>query len=201
MDGVLIEAKDWHYEALNRALGLFGMQISRYDHLTSFDGLPTSKKLEYLSVERGLPTQLHSFLNDLKQKYVMEIIHTQCKPTFTHQQALSRLKSNNIKLGVCSNSIRATVETMMNRAELTDYFDLMISNEDVQASKPDPEMYINAMSMLNVMPEETLILEDNENGIKAARASGAHILIIDKVEDVNIKNIERRINEIQSQDK
>ena len=41
MDGVLIEAKDWHYEALNRALGLFGFGISRYEHLTTYDGLPT----------------------------------------------------------------------------------------------------------------------------------------------------------------
>ena len=48
MDGVLIEAKDWHYEALNRALSLFGMEISRYDHLVTYDGLPTTKKLEML---------------------------------------------------------------------------------------------------------------------------------------------------------
>jgi beta-phosphoglucomutase len=45
MDGVLIEAKDWHYEALNRALKLFGYEISRYEHLTTFDGLPTRRKL------------------------------------------------------------------------------------------------------------------------------------------------------------
>ena len=50
MDGVLIEAKEWHYEALNRALKLFGMPVSRFDHLTTFDGLPTMKKLELLSI-------------------------------------------------------------------------------------------------------------------------------------------------------
>ena len=53
MDGVLIEAKDWHYEALNQALKLFGFTISRYDHLVTFDGLPTRKKLEMLSMEKG----------------------------------------------------------------------------------------------------------------------------------------------------
>ena len=45
MDGVLIDARDWHYEALNKALNLFGMEISRYDHLVTYDGLPTKKKL------------------------------------------------------------------------------------------------------------------------------------------------------------
>ena len=49
MDGVLIDAKDWHYEALNKALGLFGMEINRYDHLNTFDGLPTKVKLQMLS--------------------------------------------------------------------------------------------------------------------------------------------------------
>jgi len=69
MDGVLIEAKDWHYEALNRALQLFGYEISRYDHLTTYDGLPTSKKLEILSLESGLPRKLHRFINEMKQDY------------------------------------------------------------------------------------------------------------------------------------
>ncbi len=41
MDGVLIDAREWHYEALNRALGLFGYEITRYDHLSTYDGLPT----------------------------------------------------------------------------------------------------------------------------------------------------------------
>jgi beta-phosphoglucomutase len=62
MDGVLVEAKEWHYKALNRALELFGYQISRYDHLTTYDGLPTSKKLEMLSLESGLPKELHKFI-------------------------------------------------------------------------------------------------------------------------------------------
>ena len=65
MDGVLIDAKEWHYEALNRALSLFGLSISRYDHLTTYDGLPTKKKLEMLSLERDLPRELHSFINEM----------------------------------------------------------------------------------------------------------------------------------------
>ena len=75
MDGVLIEAKDWHYEALNQALELFGYKISRYDHLVTFDGLPTKKKLEMLSMERGLPKGLHKFINHMKQIYTMEHVY------------------------------------------------------------------------------------------------------------------------------
>ena len=65
MDGVLIDAKDWHYEALNKALHLFGFGINRYDHLTMYDGLPTKKKLDMLSVQNGLPKKLHYFINEI----------------------------------------------------------------------------------------------------------------------------------------
>ena len=124
MDGVLIEAKEWHYDALNKALELFGYSISRYDHLTTFDGLPTKKKLEMLSVQAGLPEQLHSFINEMKQIYTMEIVYTQCKPRFNHEHALSTLKSMGYKLAVASNSIAQTVNVMMDRSHLAQYLDI-----------------------------------------------------------------------------
>lgn len=198
MDGVLIEAKEWHYEALNRALALFGMPISRFDHLTTFDGLPTRKKLEMLSLERGLPAELHEFINEIKQQYTMEIVHTQCKPSFVHEFALSRLKALGYRIAVCSNSVRSSVEAMMHKAGLGQYIDIMISNEDVSAGKPDPEMYLKAMAHFELKPEECLIVEDNENGIKAARAAGGHLLVVQEVTDTNFDNMYNRIQQIDS---
>ena len=189
MDGVLIDAKDWHYEALNRALGLFGMEISRYDHLVTYDGLPTKKKLEMLSVERGLPVSLHAFLNDLKQSYTMEMIATRCRPTFHHQYALSKLSSMGYLIAVCSNSVRGTVDLMMKRAALQQYLEFFISNEDVTKGKPAPDMYLKAFEKLSLAPHECLIVEDNPHGIAAARASGGHVMEVDSLEEVNFRNI------------
>jgi len=197
MDGVLIDAKEWHYESLNRALELFGMPISRFDHLTAFDGLPTRKKLEMLTLDRGLPIQLHEFLNEMKQRYTMEIVHTQCRPKFVHEYALSSLKASGYRLAVCSNSVRASVKTMMQKAELDKYLDLMVSNEDVSKGKPDPEMYIKAMKHFKLEPNECLIVEDNENGIKAAQSSGGHLLVVRDVAETNLDNITKTIREIE----
>ncbi len=193
MDGVLIEAKDWHYEALNKALQLFGMEISRYDHLVTYDGLPTKKKLEMLSNENGLPKELHKFINDMKQQYTMEIVYANCKPTFHHEYALSKLNHMGYKMAVCSNSIRNTIEIMMKKASLEKYFEFYVSNQDVKNGKPDPEMYNKAIEKLGLTPKECMIIEDNENGIKAARASGAWVMEVDVVEDVNIHNIQSHI--------
>ena len=194
MDGVLIDAKDWHYEALNKALELFGMEISRYDHLVTFDGLPTKKKLEMLTLERGLPRALHGFINKLKQQYTMEIVHQKCKPKFYHEFALARLKEANYKLAVCSNSIRNSVEVMLDKAALLGYMEFFISNQDVKKGKPDPEMYIDAIAKLGLNPKECLIVEDNDHGIAAAKASGANVMEVESVEDVNYANISQHIN-------
>jgi beta-phosphoglucomutase len=198
MDGVLIEAKDWHFEALNRALELFGMPISRFDHITTFDGLSTRQKLEMLSLERGLPRGLHEFLNGMKQLYTMEMVYTQCKPLFAHEYALSSLKAAGYNMAVCSNSIRNTVETMMQKSGLDRYLDLMVSNEDVKKGKPEPDIYLKAINHFGLNPSECLILEDNENGIKAAKASGAHLLIVEQIADTNLNNIQARIRDIES---
>lgn len=197
MDGVLIDAKDWHYEALNSALRLFGMEISRYDHLVTYDGLPTKKKLEMLSLERGFPKGLHSFINDIKQQYTMELIYTRCKPKFYHEYALSKLHSDGFRLAVCSNSIRKTIEVMMDKAALSEYLEFQMSNEDVTNAKPHPEIYIRAIERLGLSPGECLVIEDNEKGIKAARDSGAHLMIVDAVEDVTYHGIKERIAQVE----
>jgi beta-phosphoglucomutase len=199
MDGVLIDAREWHYEALNRALALLGYEITRYEHLSTYDGLPTKKKLQMLSVEHGLPHELHAFMNSLKQQYTLEFVATRCKPVFQHQYALARLKAAGYQLGVASNSVRRTVEEMMERADLLQYLDVIVSNEDVERGKPDPEMYIKAMASLGVTREQTVVVEDNENGIKAATAAGAHVLVVGGPEDVSLEAIQSRIATAESE--
>lgn len=198
MDGVLIDAKEWHYDALNRALGLFGMEISKYDHLVTYDGLPTRKKLEMLSRERGLPVALHAFINDMKQEYTMELTYAKCKPMFHHHYALSKLKAQGYRLALCSNSIRNTIEAMLNKADLMRYMEFYLSNQDVTKSKPDPEIYTKAIERMGLTPQECLVVEDNPNGIKAAQDSGAHVLIVNATTDVNYANIVNRINQLES---
>jgi len=198
MDGVLIDAKDWHYDALNRALEHFGYTISLESHLSTFDGLPTRQKLLMLSNAKDLPRGLHDFLNALKQSYTLEISYQRCKPVFNHQYALSKLKTDGYKLAVCSNSVRQSIEAMMKLSALNPYLDAIVSNQDVAKGKPDPEMYLTAMQILNVNPEECLILEDNEHGIQAAIASGGHLLRIGIPDDVTYHAIKTKINEVEA---
>jgi HAD superfamily hydrolase (TIGR01509 family) len=199
MDGVLIDAREWHYEALNKALGHFGYAISRFDHLVTYDGLPTRQKLDMLTRERGLPRELHRFLNDLKQVYTLEIVHARCKPTFQHEFALSRLHAEGYRLAVASNSVQRTVDVMMEKADLAKYLEVFMSNERVRTGKPDPEIYIRTMVALGVTPEATLVVEDNEKGIKAATDAGTHVLAVQEPADVTYDRIRAEIRRLEGE--
>jgi HAD superfamily hydrolase (TIGR01509 family) len=175
LDGVLVDATEWHYVALNRALGLFGFDITRYEHLSTYNGLPTRQKLRMLSVEKGLPEPIHDLLNRLKQIYTRDEILTKCRPVFEKEYMLHRLKREGLRLACCSNSIRETIELMVRESGLESCFELLVSNQDVAKPKPDPEIYQTAMARLGVLPSEVLIVEDAPHGVEAARRSGAHV--------------------------
>jgi len=200
MDGVLIEARDWHYEALNRALGHFGWNISRADHLSTFNGLPTRDKLDMLTRTQGLPRELHGFLNKLKQRYTRELIVTSCQPSYNHRYCLSRLAADGYRLACASNSIRQTIDEILGLAALDQYLPVIVSNEDVSHGKPAPDIYLAAAARLGVTPAEMMVVEDSEHGIGAARAAGCHVCIVVDPDDVTYERVTLAIAQLAAQE-
>jgi len=193
LDGVLVDARDWHWEALNRALRLFGYEIAREEHLSTFDGLPTRKKLEYLNTHRNLPKGLSPIISDLKQIYTKQLIAQNCFPLFNVEYTVARLKREGYKLGVCTNSIRETCKLMLDHSGLTRYFDVILTNQDCTHPKPAPDIYLAAMQRLEVRPERTLVVEDNGHGLQAAEAAKAHVLKVADPGEVTYRTLGARL--------
>ncbi len=190
LDGVLIDAKKIHFEAFNLALSKIdtNLIISWSDHLSIYDGLKTMQKLELLTENKNLNSNLYSQIWSYKQ------IHTETmldNLLFNQKiyDCIKYLKESNYKLACCSNSISKTIHKSLSKMKVIDFFDLIISNQDVSNSKPHPEMYWNAMSYFGYYPEETLIIEDSPHGLKAANSSGAHVMRVNNPDDVDLKNI------------
>ena len=110
-------------------------------------------------MDKGLPVELHDQVYTDKQKLTLELI-SQLKPIDEIISLFKELEFQNYLIGVCSNSIRRTVLTALAKTELMEYCSVILSNEDVKNSKPHPEMYWKAMSVMGVLPENTLIVED-----------------------------------------
>ena len=199
MDGVLIDAKDWHYEALNNALEFFNFTpISRDDHIKTFDGLSTMQKMNIHPQTKKEDTSIHKKINDKKQELTFEVIKNNCKPYKQHIETLTKLKEDGYKLGCCSNSIRQSVEMMLTESGLIDFFDIILSNQDVDKPKPEPEIYNKAMAELGITPYDTLICEDNMRGMASALDSEGFVLEIGTIDDVNIENIAEAIRRIET---
>ena len=197
LDGVLVDATEWHYNALNRALGLFGYTISRYEHLTTYNGLPTRKKLEMLSVEKNFPRGLHSLTNKIKQKYTREEILRNCTPVFEKEFMMHQLKRDGYRLACCSNSIRESVELMLCGSGVIELFDFIVSNEDVKNPKPDPEMYLAAFQQLKLKPQECVIVEDAGHGVEAAKRSGGMLCQVTGFGDVDYARVKNFITSVE----
>jgi HAD superfamily hydrolase (TIGR01509 family) len=195
LDGVLVEAKTIHYDALNEALDT-NYQISWMEHLSIYDGLKTNQKLEMLTERKGLPVEYHKEVWDKKQKLTLQKLK-ELEPSIHLMECMESIVSKGYKIAVCSNSIRKTVLTVLSKLGIMEYMDLIISNEDVKNSKPHPEMYWKAISMMSVLPEETLIVEDSPYGLLAASRAKAHILRVKSPDDVVWKNINNKLKEIE----
>jgi HAD superfamily hydrolase (TIGR01509 family) len=198
LDGVLIETKEIHYESLNMALRELAPEfaISLQDHLTTFDGLPTAKKLEILH-GRGLSRELFEAITVKKQLYTLDAIRATVKPNPGLIEVFSRLESDGYKIYVASNAVRRTIITVLSRLGVIEYIDKILSNEDVVRPKPDPEMYLRCMIDGNVSPHEVLVLEDSHRGRMAAVRSGAYLAPVDKPRDVTYDFIKKRISSIE----
>ena len=197
MDGVLIDAREWHYDALNEALRIFGVEISRSDHLSRFNGLSTRKKLNMLTAEGVIPYELHEAIQSIKQDRTLRIAAQMCFPIVSHQVLITRLKALDIKVGLVTNSIRKSSEFMLEYAGLLKFMDVVVTNEDVAEGKPNPAGYLLAMERLGVLPSETIVIEDGEYGILAAEAAGATVIKVNDPFEVSLELLLPVIKELR----
>jgi len=194
-DGVLLDLKEIHFEALNRALRPTGEQyvISPEEHVKTFDGLSTKRKLKLLSELKGFPLEESDTVNTLKQKFTVELLESFNKVNYDIVNVIASLKAEGYLFYVASNAIRATVELGLQKLGIAHLVDKVYSNQDVKNSKPNPEIYLTCMAEAGVSPSQTIIVEDSKHGREAAVLSGAYVCGVDNSFDFTLERIKRVI--------
>lgn len=185
LDGVLVDACDWHYKALNNALVDHGYSpINETDHNNTFNGLPTKVKLHMLNV----PLNKIDEINSLKQKHTIDIINNHATIMNEKIELHKFLHSMGIKIACVTNSIRQTAELMLEKTGQLKYIDLLISNEDVEKNKPSPDCYNKAVNYWNLKKSECLCVEDSDKGIQAVINSMIpNLWIVKNTHDVTLE--------------
>jgi HAD superfamily hydrolase (TIGR01509 family) len=197
LDGVLIDSRDVHYHTLNKALAKIdpSFVINIDEHLARYDGLTTTKKLQLLNKEKNLDIKHFDTIWKDKQKATIEVFN-KLTPDHDLISIFKSLKDKGYQIGVCSNSIRNTVKTVLYRLGLIEYVDVFLSNEDVARPKPYPEIFWQCMQRLNVTSLETIIIEDSHVGRKAALNSGAYLLAVENSKQLELDIIMKEITYI-----
>ena len=192
LDGVLIDSRDMHYDALNLALANVGKEyvINKEEHLSLYDGLPTSKKLTMLTEKKGLPVDKHQQIWEDKQSATLDIF-SKLENDYELMHYFKQLKSHGYNIAVASNSIRNTVKLVLLKLGLLEFIDYYVSNEDVNRNKPFPEMYWKCMTACNAIPKNTVIFEDSHIGRQGAIDSGSTLIAIENRYDLNQEKINK----------
>ena len=198
LDGVLIDSKDYHYDALNEALGE-EYAITREEHVSTYDGLPTTAKLKLLSENKGLPTDRYEEIWRAKQENTLHIFKTKVDKDYELMGYFQQLSDEGYKIAVASNSIRNTVKIILLRLGLLEFVDIYVSNEDVVRNKPFPSMYWKCMMALGALPDDTVILEDSHIGRQGALDSKCHLVPIENRGDLNQAKVDRIKRILQSE--
>ncbi len=196
LDGVLIDSKEYHFEALNLALGE-EYKISRAEHITDYDGLPTIDKLKLLSERKGLPTSRFKEIWRKKQENTLNIFKNSISKDYELMNFFQQLIDSGYKIAVASNSIRNTVKIILLRLGLLEFIDFFVSNEDILRNKPYPEMYWKCMITLGSIPDQTVIVEDSVIGRQGATDSKCHLITVENRKDLNqskINSIKKILN-------
>lgn len=195
LDGVLVDTKELHYSSLNKALSDVSDKyiISIDEHYKKYDGLPTKRKLDMLSKDKGLPKELHDEINNNKQILTFDLIRSNIKYDDRLVNILKKLKEEKYLIYCASNSIRETVKLLLYKTGLIEYIDYYLSNDDVKNSKPNSEIYLKCMIHAGVNPKDVLIIEDSPRGIESANNSGANVLIVKSPNDVTYEKIKNKL--------
>jgi beta-phosphoglucomutase len=197
LDNTLAELSQIHFRALNMALAYTVGDIIHPNERSEFEGLPTLVKLDKLAKSARLdPTKIKE-VNRLKQVYTLDLIE-EGFPRYREYEVIEALDARGYKLSCCSNSIRSTVELVLGKLHLNKFITHVVSNEDVDNPKPSPECYLKAMDFWNVCADETLIVEDNANGILSALRSKAFVLPVSDPDCFRLPVIQNYIRAIEN---
>ena len=200
LDGVLIDARTLHYEAFRQAFESLcpPHTLSWKEHEDLYDGLSTRQKLEKMIDMKIILKEDSARISSEKQRITNILIEKTVKARPYLINLLKTLRSEGYTLVCATNSIRETLDTMLNTVKISEFFSFTLSNNDVDNPKPSPEIYSLAFNKLGLLPRQCLICEDSPHGRKAAYSSGAHVLEIEDANDLTLEKIHQKINSIQN---
>ncbi|MEO0292787.1 MAG: HAD family phosphatase [candidate division WOR-3 bacterium] len=171
LDGVIIDSEPFHYEVNKKIFAHLGINMSEKEY-ESYIG--TSHEYMWSKIKRkyNLPQAVSELVNMQVSGNINYIKNEKIEGIEGVVSLLSRLKKANIKMAIASSSPKEVIELVINKLKISQYFSAIVGGEELKRSKPAPDIFLKAAERLKVEPANCVVIEDSENGVKAAKAAG-----------------------------
>lgn len=172
-DGTLVDTFEANFRAYQKAFREVGLTLTADRYRKCF-----GYRYDRFMQEMGVTDKtVADTIKELKKQYYLEYFEY-LKPNTTLINLIAGIKTMGGKTAIASTARKENLMNAVNYLGIAHHFDLIFAGIDVKKGKPDPEIYLKSMAALGVTPDETLIFEDSQVGIDAAKASGASYMIV-----------------------
>lgn len=206
MDGVIVDTEPVHNYAYYEHFKLLGIEVSA-EMYASFTGNSTKNVFQKIKDHFEVTEDIHTLV-EKKRSLFNDAFDTKADLFLLEgvEELIKQLHQNGIQLILASSSSKVTINRVFNRFKLHSYFSHIVSGEDFPQSKPNPDIFLEAVRLSKSNKENCIVIEDSTNGIKAANAAGIYCvgyrsvnskqqdyslanLVIDSFEELDYKNI------------
>ena len=210
MDGVIMDSEPIHYKVEKAILANFGESFEFDDH-ARFVGQTTRDLWRALCNERKIPQSYEVLALLDNADYMQELENGEIEPIAGIVEFMEICRNRGLPMVVASSAIRKNIQTVIRRFEIEHFFEGSVSGQDVENTKPNPEIFLKAAEIIKVTPKNCLVIEDAKHGVEAAKAAGMFCvgyknlnsgnqdlsdadLIVDRITDIDLEAINETKN-------
>jgi beta-phosphoglucomutase family hydrolase len=171
LDGVLIDSEPMHCRADNQLLKELGIETPE-NYLDRFAGWTDAAMWAAIKTDYNI-TKSIAGLKELQLPIKLKLLQEgEFHPIPGAVELLEQIKTAGIPIAIASSSPKLFIETVLKKIKIEPYFDFLVSGEEVERSKPEPDIFLKAAQLLNVNPSQCLVVEDSKSGTLAAKKAG-----------------------------
>ena len=177
-DGTLVDSEPTHFQIWQKVLAPYGVALSEKQYKDYYAGVPTAANAVDM-VSRFAINEVPATLADAKNSATRTFLSRSAFSLMPGvKEVLSLLRSDGLRLAVVTGAGRNGVEATLRAHSLHDFFETVVSGDDVRQSKPAPDCYLLAIERLGLSPSECIAIEDTEHGVNAATSAGITCLAV-----------------------
>lgn len=184
-NGIIVDDEPIHFELFQRVLGEEGITLTEEAYYARYLGFDDRGAFMagFRDNHQSLTDEKLSELIDRKAAYYQQAIQNHVA-IFPGVKTLVHVLAPTVPLAVASGALRREIATILKTAGLLNYFQAIVSAEDVKQGKPEPEIFLQVLARLNagasrqIEPGECVVIEDSKEGIRGARSAGMKCLAV-----------------------